>query len=65
MPEDPRVRLTYEQLRFIQLWAAEHGASGISIAQNGKGYLELVAWDKTNVDIAHRTVPPRDLSLPE
>jgi hypothetical protein len=57
--------MTYEQLRFIQLWAAEHGAAGVSIEEKGPGHLDLVAWDKTNVDIAHRAVPPLDLSLPD
>ncbi len=63
----PRVQMTAEQLRFIQLWAAENGAAGISIEERGKGYLEVVAWDKTNMDVARRTVVPlnNDLSLPD
>jgi hypothetical protein len=51
--------MTGEQLRFIELWVAQHpGRAGVSIEERGQGYLEVVVWDKTNVDLARRTVFP-------
>jgi hypothetical protein len=50
--------MTADQLRFIQLWAAGRGAAGVSIEERGRGYLEVVAWDKTDVDVGRRTVFP-------
>jgi len=56
--------MTAEQLRFIGLWVLDQPArSGVSIEEQGKGYLEVVVWDKTNLDIARRTISPSDNSL--
>lgn len=59
-----RVQMTAEQLRFVGLWVLDQPArAGVSIEEQGKGYLEVVVWDKTNIDIARRTVSPSDNSL--
>lgn len=54
-----RLQMTVEQLRFIELWVARvDGRAGVSIDDLGDGRFEVVVWDKTNVDIASRTVLP-------
>ncbi len=61
----PGVQMSYKHLRFFQLWAAEYDAAGVSIEDKGRGHFQLVAWDKSNMEIARRTVGPNDLSLPD
>lgn len=54
-----RVQMTVEQLRFVDLWVARvDGAAGLSIEDQGRGRFRVVVWDKTNVDVASRTVLP-------
>jgi len=51
--------MTVEQLRFIGLWVAGvEGRAGVSIEDLGRGRFRVVVWDKTNVDLASRTVLP-------
>jgi hypothetical protein len=58
-PDGPLVQMSAVQLRFIELWVAQHtGRAGVSIEERGQGYLEVVVWDKSNVELARRTVFP-------
>ena len=56
--------MTAEQLRLIGLWVLNQPArAGVAIEEQGRGHLEVVVWDKTNVEIARRTVTPSGDSL--